>query len=62
LMHHAVNLSKAQAEKGMWLAVWQKNERALHFYQKQGFEAVAEGKFELDATHHNPTWIMLLTY
>jgi ribosomal protein S18 acetylase RimI-like enzyme len=62
LMQHALHLSKAAGEKGMWLTVWKKNERALRFYQKHRFGVAGEGTFRLTGTHVNPTWVMLLTY
>lgn len=62
LLQQAISLSKEQGEKGMWLNVWKGNERAIRFYQKQGFETVGESDFVLTATHSNPNWIMLLRY
>lgn len=62
LLQQAVNLSQSQGEKGMWLNVWKGNERAIYFYQKQGFETVGESEFVLTATHSNPNWVMLLRY
>lgn len=62
LMHQAIDLSKAAGDKGMWLNVWKENERALRFYQKQGFEIVGESDFVLTETHANPNWVMLLGY
>jgi ribosomal protein S18 acetylase RimI-like enzyme len=62
LAQHAINLSKAKREKGMWLNVWKENERAIRFYQKQGFEIIGESEFVLTATHANPNWVMLLKY
>jgi len=62
LLQHAVGLSVAAGEKGMWLNVWKKNERAIRFYQKQGFVIVGESDFVLTATHSNPNWVMLLRY
>ncbi len=62
LMQHAIDLSKAQGEKGMWLNVWKENERAIRFYQKNGFEIVGESEFVLTETHANPNWVMLLEY
>jgi len=41
---------EAAAERGagtIWLAVWERNERALAFYRKCGFEAVGEKAFLL---------------
>ncbi len=62
LMENAINLSKEQGERGMWLNVWKGNERALRFYQKQGFIIVGESEFVLTETHSNPNWVMLLEY
>jgi ribosomal protein S18 acetylase RimI-like enzyme len=62
LMQHAIDLSKAKGEKGMWLNVWKENERAFRFYKKQGFEIVGEMDFIMSAEHANPNWVMLLTY
>ena len=62
LMQQAIDLSKANEEKGMWLNVWKRNERAIRFYRKQGFETVGESEFVLTATHSNPNWVMLLQY
>lgn len=62
LLQHAVYLSKAADDAGMWLTVWQKNERAIRFYKKHQFRPVAEGRFVLTEAHANPTWVMLLQY
>ena len=62
LMHHAIEISQKQGEKGMWLNVWKENERALRFYKKQGFKIVGEADFVLTASHANPNWVMLLEY
>jgi diamine N-acetyltransferase len=62
LLEQAIDLSKAQGEKGMWLNVWKKNSRAIRFYKRQGFEVVGESEFVLTPTHANPNWVMLLTY
>lgn len=62
LLQHAVELSKTAGDKGMWLTVWQKNERAIRFYEKHGFMPVGKGQFVLTETHANPTWIMYLQY
>jgi ribosomal protein S18 acetylase RimI-like enzyme len=62
LMQQAIDLSKANGDKGMWLNVWKKNERAIRFYQKQGFQTIGESEFVLTPAHSNPNWVMLLTY
>jgi len=62
LLEQAIGLSKAAGDKGMWLDVWKKNERAIRFYEKQGFKTVGESAFVLTETHSNPIWVMVLTY
>jgi diamine N-acetyltransferase len=62
LLQQAIGLSKAKGEAGMWLNGWKGNERALRFYQKNGFETVGESQFVLTETHANPNWVMLLRY
>lgn len=62
LLQQAVALSKAAGEKGMWLDVWKGNEKAIKFYQKQGFETVGEGEFPLTKTRVNPIWVMMLRH
>jgi diamine N-acetyltransferase len=62
LMRFNIDLSKSHGEKGMWLAVWTKNFKAISFYEKFGFSIVKESKFPLTATHLNPCYIMLLNY
>jgi ribosomal protein S18 acetylase RimI-like enzyme len=62
LLQKSIELSKAAGDKGMWLNVWKKNERAIRFYQKAGFETVGESLFVLTETHANPNWVMLLRY
>lgn len=62
LLEKAIELSKAHGDKGMWLDVWKKNERAIRFYEKKGFKTVGESAFVLTETHQNPIWVMLLSY
>lgn len=37
LMQFAVNLAAQRKKRYVWLGVWEKNEKALRFYRKQGF-------------------------
>jgi ribosomal protein S18 acetylase RimI-like enzyme len=62
LMQQAIDMSKEQGDRGMWLNVWKKNERAIQFYEKQGFETIGESEFMLTAKHSNPNWVMLRRY
>ena len=41
----------------MWLGVWQRNPRAVRFYEKCGFRRVAEATFVL-GTDVQTDWVM----
>lgn len=62
LFDFIVQLSKKQKQKGIWLAVWVENKRALGFYRKAGFNIVGEYSFRISETHSNPNHIMFLEY
>jgi len=55
-------LSKEYKQKGMWLAVWIENHRAIKFYIKNGFSIVGSYDFKISETHSNPNHIMYLRY
>jgi len=62
LFDFTIQLSKKTNQKGIWLAVWVKNQKAIHFYNKQGFKIVGEYSFQISETHSNPNHIMHLKY
>jgi diamine N-acetyltransferase len=62
LFNFNVNLSKQNNQKGMWLFVWEKNQRAINFYIKNGFETIGLYDFKLSENHSNPNYQMLLKY
>ena len=45
LMDEAIKTAKQRGKKYVWLGVWQKNERALRFYQKNGFYEIGTHTF-----------------
>jgi ribosomal protein S18 acetylase RimI-like enzyme len=57
-----IELSKKQHQKGIWLAVWIDNLRAINFYTKTGFSIVGEYDFKISKTHTNPNHIMYLDH
>ena len=57
-----VKLSKANNQKGIWLAVWVENTKAIKFYTKMGFKIVGSYEFPISKTHSNPNHIMYLAY
>ena len=42
-----MEVAKEQEKSSVWLGVWEKNDAALNFYKKLGFEAVGEHVFQL---------------
>lgn len=47
LLHTAIKIAQSEGYQTMWLGVWEFNERAIEFYNRQGFEAVGEQDFML---------------
>jgi ribosomal protein S18 acetylase RimI-like enzyme len=47
LMCKCIEESRRSAHKSMWLQVWERNERAISFYRKWGFEGVGIRSKEL---------------
>ena len=56
------HLARQANQAGMWLYVWVKNERAIRFYKKQGFEIIGNEDFVISPTLSNPNHIMYLGY
>jgi len=47
LMEQAVAAARAWGGDVLWLGVWERNARAIAFYEKQGFETVGNQEFML---------------
>lgn len=62
LLKHNIQLSKKKQQRGMWLAVWTENHRAVNFYNKAGFETAGSYDFKISETHSNPNHILYLSY
>lgn len=62
LFNFNVKVSKENNQKGIWLAVWVENQRALNFYEKMGFIKVGKFDFKISETHYNPNHIMYLEF
>jgi len=62
LFDYNLKLSQANHQHGMWLYVWEENQRAISFYLRQGFEIVGAYDFEISPGHHNPNHVMFLKY
>ena len=62
LFNFNIAISKQNNQKGIWLAVWIENKRAIKFYKKKGFEIVGSFDFKISKTHSNPNHILYLAY
>ena len=47
LMEFVINIAKEKGKDVLWLGVWEKNQRAIDFYTKWGFEKFGETDFLL---------------
>jgi ribosomal protein S18 acetylase RimI-like enzyme len=45
LLEHAISIAIEHGKKYIWLGVWEHNERAKRFYQKNGFYRISEHSF-----------------
>jgi ribosomal protein S18 acetylase RimI-like enzyme len=47
LMQSGIEIAKEKNKEMIWLGVWEKNQRAIDFYTKWGFEKFDEADFLL---------------
>lgn len=57
LMQHCLDWAKAQGYAAVWLGVWERNERALAFYQRMGFERFSFHYFQFGAERQRDFWL-----
>jgi diamine N-acetyltransferase len=57
LMNECLALAKRNNKQIIWLGVWERNERAINFYKKWGFEKFGEHTFMLGNDAQND-WLM----
>ncbi len=50
LMDEAVRLAAEQKKEYIWLGVWEKNERAIRFYEGKGFYRTGSHTFTVEMT------------
>jgi ribosomal protein S18 acetylase RimI-like enzyme len=59
LMNAALNEARYLGCDCVWLGVWEKNQRAIDFYKKWGFEEVGNHTFHLGKEAQNDLVMML---
>ncbi len=57
LMQHCIRQASEKKKDVLWLGVWEKNQRAIQFYRRFGFEKFGEHPFML-GTDKQTDWIM----
>jgi ribosomal protein S18 acetylase RimI-like enzyme len=62
LLDFNINLIKENNQAGVWLFVWQENERAINFYIKNGFVVIGSFEYKISENHSNPNYQMLLVF
>jgi ribosomal protein S18 acetylase RimI-like enzyme len=57
LMQHCINYARQKDKEFVWLGVWEKNQRAIEFYHRWGFQKFDETDFLLGDDIQND-WLM----
>lgn len=60
LFAYNLKLIKEAKQKGVWLYVWIKNDRAINFYKKAGFKKIAMYDFPISDTETRPNDVLYL--
>lgn len=60
LMQYCIDMANQLNKSNIWLGVWEKNERAIAFYKRWGFEKFNEHRFLL-GTDLQTDWLMKRT-
>ena len=56
LMEHCLDWARAQNYLAVWLGVWERNERAIAFYKKIGFERFSYHYFQFGSERQRDFW------
>ena len=57
LLKHCLDWAKAQGYSAVWLGVWERNERAIAFYKKMGFEPLGFHYFQFGSERQRDFWL-----
>ncbi|OQP56984.1 hypothetical protein A3860_10450 [Niastella vici] len=57
LMQHSIEIAREKSARVIWLGVWEKNQKAIAFYMKWGFEKFGEHVFML-GNDPQTDWLM----
>ena len=59
LMNRCIEISKEKNRAYIWLGVWEKNDKAIRFYERFGFQRFGEHEFVL-GNDVQTDWLMML--
>lgn len=59
LMNECISMAKQKQRNYVWLGVWEKNEKAIRFYERFGFKKFGEHEFVL-GNDMQTDWLMML--
>lgn len=62
LLDFNIKMIKDKKQAGVWLFVWQENERAINFYKKNNFVVIGSFEYKISENHSNPNFQMLLSF
>ncbi|GAB3691770.1 GNAT family N-acetyltransferase [Spirosoma flavus] len=57
LMEHCLSWARNQKAAAVWLGVWERNKRALAFYEKMGFERFSYHYFQFGSERQRDFWL-----
>ena len=57
LMQHCLDWAYRKGYKVVWLGVWERNERALRFYEKLGFQRFGFHYFQFGSERQRDFWL-----
>jgi len=60
LLKFNIGLAKTNNQSGIWLYTWTGNNRAINFYQKNGFTIIGSHNFQVTETRYNLNHHMFL--
>lgn len=59
ILQYIINIAKSKRKTTLWLGVWQKNFKAVRFYERHGFEIFNTHSFYI-GTDQQTDWLMRL--
>ena len=58
LMDHCLDMARAEGYRAVWLGVWERNPRAMRFYERNGFVRFGWHYFQFGPDRQRDFWMM----